>query len=202
MYSSFYAIYPNPSNGHSIAKVVTASIWTAYDANKIRIINHTTLVDTLFWDGLDDQQNYSASRIPDKKAALEIAAGIAGANYSKNFIPNLGKYYRNMLSCNNLDFKKATELASNDNWDKASALWEKYSESTNKQYKKQALFNLALANEMNGNIDAAIELISKALEVKSSIFYSAENKIIRKYSAALAERKIELKKINSMNYNL
>ena len=202
MYSGFYSIYPNPDNGRSIAKVVTASIWTIYDASKNQIIHHTTMVDTLFWDGLDVSERYSASRIPGKKAALQIAAGLAGSNYSKNIIPNWAKVYRNTLSCNQADFKIASNLAKKNKWDEASALWGKYTESKNKRQKMQSLFNLAIANEMNGKIEEAIELISKASKISSSPIYATENKFIRKYSAVLEKRKIELDKISSMNYDL
>ena len=199
MYSSFYSVYPNPDNGHLIAKVVTASIWTIYDPSKVQIINHTTLVDTLYWDGLDESESYSASRIPNKKAAMKIAAGLTGVKYSKNIVPSWATVYRQTLSCNQIDFKKAAELAKKNNWDEASALWEKYIDSTKKKYQKQALFNLAVASEMNGDIEAAIELISRASKVSSSAS-SMENKSIRQYSAELAKRKIELNKINSMGY--
>ena len=202
MYSSFYSVYPNPDNGHSIAKVVTANIWTIYDASKVQILNHTSLVDTLYWDGLDEAENYSASRIPNKKEALKIAAGLAGVKYSKNIVPNWATVYRQTLSCNQIDFKKAAELAKKNKWDEASALWKKYSESTHRRYQMQALFNLAVASEMNGDIEGATELISKASKVSSSASYSMENKSIRQYSAVLAKRKIELNKINSMNYGL
>ncbi len=202
MYSSFYSVYPNPENNRSIAKVVTASIWTVYDASKSQIINHTSLVDTLYWDGLDDKENYSASRIPNKKAAIKIAAELVGVNYSKNIVPSWAKVYRNTLSYNQPDFKKAAELAKKNKWDEASLLWGKYAESKNKRQKMQALFNLAIASEMNGNIEEATELISKASKVSSSPFYATENENIRKYSAVLARRKIELNKLNSMNYEL
>ena len=202
MYSGFYSVYPNPDNGRSIAKVVTASIWTIYDTSKMGIINHTSLIDTLYWDGLDEQENYSASRIPNKKAALQVAAGLVGVKYSKNIVPNWVKVYRNTLSCNQLDFINAAELAKKNNWKDASALWQKYTESTNKRYRIQALFNLAIASEMDGNIDAANELISKASKISSSPFYATENKYIRKYAALLARRKVELNNLNSMNYEL
>jgi hypothetical protein len=202
MYSSFYSTYPNPDNDHSIAKVVTASIWTIYDPSKVKIIHHTSMVDTLYWDGLDDDDVYSASRIPNKKAALKIAAGLVGVNYSKNIVPNWMKVYRNTLSCNQTDFKKAAGLAKKNNWEEASALWGKYTESTKKRFRMQALFNLAIASELNGDIDTANELITKASKVSSSPFYATENEIIRKYSAVLAKRKIELAKINSQSYEL
>ena len=200
MFSSFYSVYPNPDNNNLIARVITASIWTIYEPTKFHIINHTSLVDTLYWDGLDSSESYSASRIPNKKAALKIAAGMAGVKYSKNIVPGWATVYRQTLSCNQIDFKKAAELAKKNNWEEASAIWEKYSESNHRRYQMLALFNLAVASEMNGDIDAANELISKASKVGSSASYSTENKSIRKYSAVLAKRKIELNKINSMNY--
>lgn len=202
MYSSFYSVYSNADNGRNEVKVVTASIWTIYDASKLQIINHTSLVDTLYWDGLNESDSYSASRIPNKKVALQIAAGLAGLSYSKNIVPNWAKVYRNTLSYNKADFKKAAELAGKNKWDEASVLWEKYTASKNKRQQIQALFNLAIASEMDGNIDTASELISKASKVSSSSFYITENEIIKKYSAVLAKRKIELKKLNSIDYDL
>ena len=202
MYSSFYSVYPNQDTGRSVAQVVTASIWTIYDPTKFRILHHTSMVDTLYWDGLDDQKNYLASRIPNKKAALQIAAGLAGVKYSKNIAPSWVKVYRQTLSCSQADFKNAAELAKKNKWDEASALWEKYTQSTNKRYQMQALFNLAVASEMNGDIDTATDLISRASKVSSSASYNIENKSIRMYSAILARRKIELNKINTMNNGL
>ena len=202
MFSSFYSVYPISDNNRSIAKVVTASIWTIYDASKLQIINHTSVVDTLYWDGLDENQNYSSVKIPNKKAALEIAAGMAGVNYSKNIVPNWIKVYRNTLSYNQADFKKAARLAKLNKWAEASVLWRKYTESTNKRQKMMALFNLAIASEMNGDIDDAIGMITEASKISSSPFYMTENENIRKYSAVLARRKIDLNKINSLNYDL
>ncbi|HAH22737.1 MAG TPA: hypothetical protein DCL77_03055 [Prolixibacteraceae bacterium] len=199
-YSSYYTVYPNHDEGHTIAKVITASIWTIYDASKVQIINHSSLVDTLYWDGLDSSGNYSSTRIPNKKAAMKIAAGMVGVKYSKNIVPSWTTVYRQTLSCNEEDFKKAAELAKKNKWDDASALWEKYTESPSKRFQMLALYNLAVASEMNGDIESATELISRASKISSS--NNIEKQAIRKYSAILAKRKIELNKINSMSYDL
>lgn len=202
MYSSFYSIYPYSESNRSIAKVITASMWTIYDAANAHIINHMSVVDTLYWDGLDEQQNYNASKIPNKKAASQIAAGLTGVKYSKNIVPNWVKVYRTTLSCNQIDFKTAAELVKKNKWEVASELWKKYIESTNKRYQIQAMYNLAVASEMNGDIDGAITMISNASKISSSSFYNTENKLIRNYSAVLTKRKTELSKINSLNYEL
>ena len=98
--------------------------------------------------------------------------------------------------------KKAAGLAKMNKWEEASALWQKYTESKNKRHKIHALYNLAVAGEMDGNIETAIELNNKASKISSSPVFADENEIIRKYSAVLAKRKIELAKLNSMNYEL
>ncbi|MDP2114283.1 MAG: DUF6340 family protein [Bacteroidota bacterium] len=199
-YSGFYSIYKNSDDGRSVAQVVTASIWTIFDVSKNRMISHTSLVDTVYWDGFDSNQNYLASRIPDKKAAIQIAAGLVGVNYSKNIIPYWATVYRNTISNNQADFMKAAGLAKMNKWEEASDLWKKYTETKNKRHKIHALYNLAIASEMDGNIEAAAELNNKASKISSSPAFADENKIIRKYSAVLAKRKIELAKLNSMNY--
>jgi len=59
---------------------------------------------------------------------------------------------------------------------------------------------LAVASEMEGNIDNAIQLLSDASTISKSPFYDTQNKNIRKYAAILTKRQIELNKINSEGY--
>lgn len=202
MFSGFYSIYPVSDNGRQVAQVVTASIWTIYDPSTYRILNHSTMIDTLYWDGLDELGKYNASRIPAKKDALQIAAGMAGVKYSKNIIPYWDVVYRSTLSNNRADFKQAAELAKKNNWEDASALWEKYTESTSRRLRIQALYNLAVASEMNGDVEGAFNLISRASKLSSPVSNSLVNKAVREYAVILARRIIELNKINSMNENL
>jgi hypothetical protein len=62
-----------------------------------------------------------------------------------------------------------------------------------------ALYNLALAGEMNGNIDQAITMTDQAAKVSSGLFMSSENEAVRKYSAVLYQRKNEITKLNQQN---
>lgn len=200
MFSGFYSVYPVGEGNRSVARVVTASMWTIFDPAKYRILHHTTMIDTLYWDGLDEQDNYKASSIPNKKAALEIAAGMAGVKYSKNLLPYWTRVQRSTFSSNQTDFQKANQLAKKNKWEEASQIWQQYAENTNKHHRLLALYNLAVASEMNGDIDTAIELINKASTVSSSPFDAMENRMVRKYAAILAKRKVELEKIYSLNY--
>lgn len=201
MFSNFYSIYPVSDDNHMVAQVVTASIWTVYDPSTFRILQHKSLIDTLYWDGLDEKGDYTASRIPGKKDAIAIAAGLTGVKYSKNLVPFWKQVNRGILSCKQADFQQALTLAKKNKWDQASALWEKYSNSTNNRYRLQSLYNLAVAREMEGDIDGAKQLLDEALTNAPSASCHTEMKSILAYSRILAKRKVELAKINALGYD-
>lgn len=199
MFSGFYSIYPVSDDNHQVAQVVTASVWTIYEPATYRILQHQSMIDTLYWDGLDEKSDYLASRIPNKKAAIEIAAGLTGVKYSKNLVPYWKQVKRQVLSCNEVDFQVALGLVKNSKWDQASAIWEKYTNNNNKRIQLIALYNLAVAREMEGNIEEAQQLLSQASAHQSSSFATIK-KTIRNYAQILAKRKVDLERINALGY--
>lgn len=200
MFSAFYSVYPVSDDNKSVAQVVTASIWTIYDPANYRILHHQSMIDTLYWDGLDEKGNYLSSRIPAKKDAISIAAGLTGVKYSKNLVPFWKQVNRSLLSCKQADFLQAITLAKKNKWDQASALWENYTNSTHNRYRLQALYNLAVAREMEGDIEGAKHLLDEALIKAPSSSCYTEMKSILAYSRILSKRKVELEKINAQGY--
>jgi len=194
MFSCFYSQETNYSA--PTAKVVTSNIWSFYDANQQKITDRFIQIDTLYWNRTDEDGNVINKNIPDKKEAIGLAAGVIGKNYSKHITPSWNMVFRNMMISKEAEAKKAFNLAKNGEWDKASAIWQKYTESKNKKLKIIGLYNLALAHEMNGEIEQAIELTDLAAQISSGLFLSSENEAIRKYSIVLYQRKNEIQKLN------
>ena len=194
MFSCFYS--QTNDNSNPTVNVVTSNIWTVYSAKEQRIIDRYTQVDTLYWDELDENGQYKKLRMPDKKSAISLAAGVIGENYSKHILPAWAKVDRTIMQCSDSEFQKATKLAQNTKWEEAVAIWQNYSDSKSKLKRVTALYNLALASEMNGNIDLAIGLTDQAAKVSSGLFMSSENEAVRKYSAVLYQRKNEINKLN------
>jgi hypothetical protein len=199
MFSCFYSMAND--NPNQMVNVVTSNIWTVYGAKEQRIIDRYTQVDTLYWDELDENGQYRKLRMPDKKSAISLAAGVIGENYSKHIIPAWAKVDRTIMKTSDSKFQMATKLAQNTKWEEAVAIWQNYSDSKNKLKKVTALYNLALASEMIGNIDQAIALTDQAAKVSSGLFMSAENEAVRKYSAVLYQRKNEINKLNKQYEN-
>jgi hypothetical protein len=179
--------------------LITSNIWSLYDQKQQRITDRFAQIDTLFWDGTDGSGRSKKSLIPDKASAIPIAAGVIGANYAKHIQPSWTLVYRDIMTNNNAEFKKAAALARKNEWEAAAAIWQKYAESNNKGKKIMSLFNLALASEMNGDVDQAIKLTTKAATASSGVFRSSENEAVRKYSAILYQRRTELNKLSTQH---
>jgi hypothetical protein len=62
-------------------------------------------------------------------------------------------------------------------WDKAYAIWKNYSSEPSNSLRSKIEYNLALATEMTGDIDGAIEWAGKSLKSK----YSRSTELYLKY---------------------
>jgi len=194
MFSCFYRENSNP---YPSAWVITSNIWSVYDTKAEKIIDRHPQMDTLVWDDNDGQ--IKKFKIPDKKSAVALAAGVIGANYSKHLLPGWIKVDRVIMSNDNPELKKASALAQKSNWTDASAIWSKLAGSPNKSQKTVALYNLALASEMNGDTDKALQFINQAAKASTGLFQSGQNDAVRRYAAVLYRRQNDLNKLKLEN---
>lgn len=197
MFSCFYN--QNNEGSGTTANVVTSNIWSIYNVKASKLVDRYSQVDTLYWDEYDENGRYARIKIPDKLNAISLAAGVIGENYSKHILPDWAKVERNFLIINQPEFQKAVELAQKDKWDEASVIWQKRLTYSSKQKKVVALYNLALASEMNGNVTQAISYTDEAAKLSSGIFMASLNEAVRKYSVVLYQRRNEINKLNLQN---
>jgi hypothetical protein len=194
MFSCFYSVKDGYSSPE--AKVVTSNIWSVYNSKTKKIIDRFSQIDTLYWNQLDENGSYKRTNIPDKNNAIILASSVIGENYSKHILPSWTKVDRTYMICSDAEFQNAVALAQKNEWEKAVAIWSRFTESNNKQKQTSALYNLAVASEMNGDVDRAIEYTDKAAKASSGLFLGAANEQVRKYSAILYQRKNEITKLN------
>jgi hypothetical protein len=159
-------------------------------------------IDTLYWDGTDETGKSKKTLIPKKDAAIPIAAGVIGSNYAKHIQPSWTLVYRDIMTSGSSELKKAAKSALKNDWEGAATIWQKYAESKNKRNKIIALFNLALASEINGDVDQALKLTNQAATASSGAFRSTENKAVRKYSGILYQRRTEINRLSTQHETL
>lgn len=114
------------------------------------------LSDTINWESSDDSQLRLFNKLPSIKQAL-INAGIKIAldmddKISPSWVSEKRGYY---LFDQKNDLGR--QLINENKTEEARAFWTDKAKSTNKKIKSRAEFNLALASELDGNVDQAIE---------------------------------------------
>ena len=143
------------------------------------------LSDTINWESSDDSQLRLFNKLPSIKQAL-INAGIKIAldmddKISPSWVSEKRGYY---LFDQKNDLGR--QLINENKTEEARAFWTDKAKSTNKKIKSRAEFNLALASELDGNVDQAIEWGLKSFYTQ----YNHRTEVYLKKLRALKENQL------------
>lgn len=196
-FSSFFSSYPQTFDTPKTNEVITVAVWGIYDPEKKANIERKTMIDTVFWNGYDDEGNYRKGFTPPPRlTALEMASALAGENYAKRFYGTWQTVNR-MYSVPPLpDFSDAAFYLEEGKWDRAIALWQKYADDSNGKMAINARYNLALAYELKDDLETAQKWLTAAFALASE--YKSRNDVntILTYQKILDSRRKELLKLN------
>lgn len=203
-FSSFFSTYPQTFDTPKTNEVLTVAVWGIYDLAKNINIERKTMIDTVFWNGYDDDGNYRKDYTPPPRlTALEMASALAGENYAKRFY-GAWQTVNRMYSVPPLpDFSDAAFYFEEGKWDRAIVLWQKYADDSNGKMAINARYNLALAFELKDDLETAQKWLSAAFTLASNYKSRTELNTIRTYQKILDSRRKELLKLNRIqNENL
>lgn len=198
-FSCFYSEYPASEQipGES-NEVVTVAVWAVYNPRTQDLIERKTMIDTVLWS---DYNNSNANfrhnnQLPSRITALQIAAQMAGENYSKRFTASWETANR-LYSIPPLpDFAAADKLVQQEKWDDAIVLWRRYADDSNGKMAINARYNLALAYEMKDELDSARKWLESAQQIASDYRSKNDLEMIRHYQKLLTERQNDILKLN------
>jgi hypothetical protein len=124
----------------------------------------------------------AASALVGRKEAVNQVSNQAGHRYAMRIIPFRTRVVRDYYVKGTNNFKIAKRKAQIGKWDEAGLLWEK--ETTNSKIKiaGRAYYNMAIINEINGDLDSAIKWAQKSYE-------DTNNKQALQYVRILQNRK-------------
>lgn len=132
------------------------ALFRIYKPGKKTLVKEIELNDTIYWENSDNSQQGLFSKLPSIKQAL-INSGIKIAlevdeRLSPSWIPEKRGYF---LFKSKDD--RGQQLMNENNYEAAGKYWTEMAQSKNKKIRSKAEYNLALVNELNGDIDGAIE---------------------------------------------
>jgi hypothetical protein len=130
----------------------------------------------------------------DRPGLIKEAATDFGAKFASFLAPHWLDVERMYYKSGNQQMKLADQYIKNNEWLKAAEIWKQLSSNKNKNLAAKSMFNIALACEMEGSYDAAIDWV-----VKSYYIFGDKNPehefYCKDYVRILTKRKLEKKRL-------
>ncbi|MCX2719660.1 DUF6340 family protein [Lentiprolixibacter aurantiacus] len=110
--------------------------------------------------GINPVKAYEA--ILNRKEAIMDRSAVLGENYSNRLIPTRRRIARDYFVRGSGNFEIAKRRAQAGDWQGAAELWELEVGNPKPKIAGRACYNMAIINEINGNLDAAVEWASRS----------------------------------------
>ncbi|TNF41241.1 MAG: hypothetical protein EP310_07615 [Bacteroidetes bacterium] len=194
IYSPKYLKQNYSRNAREMVKIVVC--WNFYDLNKKEFIFSRLKMDTVSWIGPAYNLREALKVLPNRLEAVYVAADIAGLEFAEFLVPHWIEVDRNYYKSGHGELKKTDDLIKQNRWMEAAEIWKKHTAHKNKSIAALSMFNLALACEMSGEMDAALDWVIKSFYVfQNSNEFHSEN--CKEYIRILGQRKLDIKNIES-----
>jgi hypothetical protein len=140
--------------------------WRVYDLKKQKIVADYLYKDTLIWDQTDYTRVRIGEHLPGFFSAAKYCGYITGSEFAKQIAPSWMDEQRLYYIKGSKYMRKAVEFVQNNQWLDAASQWQKVIQNPKikPEIAAKAAFNMALANEMKGNFDIALEWLNKSKE--------------------------------------
>jgi hypothetical protein len=186
--TSYETRYVNGYNGSlkefdAYVQVAFHSNWKLYQPQEKLLVAKFEVNDTIFWteNGLSLQETYE--KLPTLKNALLDGAIENAKNFAAYITPGWQSEDRRYFMTNNPEIDKAIAFLQKNDWKEAEKIWMKYETVSSPALRSKIEFNLALASEMNGNLNEAIEWAQKSFQTKYSIATEDYLRLLKRHLA-------------------
>lgn len=163
--------------------------WRIYDPKKKYILDEFPMVENLTVTANAANIINTTEAMLGRKEAIKQSANHMGHVYSDRIIPYWIKLTRDYFVKGSSNLKIATRRARTGNWDGAGELWLQDTKSSKRKLAGRACYNMAILNEINGDLDAAISWAQKSYE-------DYNNRLALQYVNMLRNRKQKLGKLD------
>jgi len=180
--------YDNEKSYFASIDFYSRSHWRIYyPKTKQIILDYKLNTDTLYWESYERDLRTTFRNLPSIKSAAS-ETGIRNAlDFGKLIAPNWVEETRYYYVFEDTNIDKSVQLAADGDWNGAQDNWELYVGKGSSFKRSRIMLNLALAAEMTGDLEQAIEWAKKSQEV----YY---REVTNHYLKTLLKRQSKLKK--------
>jgi len=136
--------------------------WRVYDpynnsiADELEFSDHVVSVGK----GINPIKAYEA--ILGRKEAVLQQSKYSGMDYAQRLLPYKHRVNRDYFVRGTENFKIAQRRAQAGDWDGAAVLWQQETANPDPKIAGRACYNMAISNEINGDLDEAMQWASKS----------------------------------------
>lgn len=147
---------------HATVATIIKTGWRIYDPKSKLLYDEYWENQTVTLNGVGINPAKALEAIVSRKEnVLQVSSNI-GYNYALRILPywiRVSRYYYVRGTDN---FKIGKRRAQTGDWDGAAELWNKEVNNPKRKVAGRACYNMAISNEINGDLDAAVSWASKA----------------------------------------
>ena len=166
---------------HATVTTIIKTGWRIYDPINKQIIDEFPRSETIVTKGVGINPMKAVEAVMGRKEAVLQQSANIGQNYSARILPYSLRVSRRYFVRGTNNFKIAKRRAQIGNWDGAAQLWDKEIENQKSKVAGRACYNMAIINEINGNLEHAFDWAGKA-------YIDYNNKLARDYANLLKTR--------------
>lgn len=136
--------------------------WRVYDPYNNRIADELVFSDHVVSSGRGINPIKAYEAIIGRKEAVLYQSKSMGMNYAQRLLPYKHRVNRDYFVRGTGNFKIAQRRAQAGDWDGAAVLWKQETVNPDPKVAGRACYNMAISNEINGNLDEAMQWASKS----------------------------------------
>jgi hypothetical protein len=136
--------------------------WRIYSPADKAILDEYIVAETVNFTGRGINPVVAVSALSHRSAAVKEVSNKAGHIYALRLIPYRLRATRDYFVKGTDNFKIAKRRAQLGKWDEAAELWEKETSNPDGKVAGRAHYNMAIINEINGDLEAAKTWAQKA----------------------------------------
>lgn len=138
--------------------------WRIYYPAGKAILDEYVYNESIVFSGTGINPLLAAAALIGRKDAVNQASNKAGRSYALRILPYQIRVSRDYYVKGTNNFKIAKRKAQVGKWDEAGQLWEKEIDNSKRKIAGRACYNMAIINEINGDLVNALGWAQKSYE--------------------------------------
>ena len=138
--------------------------WRIYYPSTKSILDEYAYDESIVFTGKGINPLVAAAAVIGRKDAVNQVSNKAGHNYALRILPYQIRVSRDYYVKGTNNFKIAKRKAQVGKWDEAGQLWEKETNNSSGKIAGRACYNMAIINEINGDLETALGWAQRAYE--------------------------------------